>query len=165
MPEVQGMDNASAEVDNWITRKATAEEKFYLDSHLESLKQSTPYLNDVLQRVMTLATALVGVAIISSRESLMPSLMLALTLMGLLSSLAFALYGLYPRSTFYSRHADEIAEFESRVNLHKKRQLELAAGSLFVALVIASFGITIRAMRPSSPTPIQVIVVEGKGKS
>lgn len=129
-----------------VGRTATPEARFYLEWDRESVKQTAPLLNDVLQKLIVLSTALLG-AFASLKELPVPDWGRGAAAVGFLAALAAALLGVYPRGrASVGYDPDEIKAFEDWTVRRKKRSLSLAAAFLLAGLAAGVAGIASRAL-------------------
>lgn len=93
----QGADGPVADGDIPDGVSCTAEESFYLDWAQESYKQVGPFLNDCLQKLITLDVALIGGGLLlGPRDDILPVAARVPPLVLLVLSLACAVIGVRP---------------------------------------------------------------------
>lgn len=152
MPEMREMDNPGpAEVTIggvvYTIRSATPHEVFCATWGRESLKQTTPYLNDFLQKLVTLETALIGGGLL--RNDLMPTPFAIGFLLIAILSLGLALLGLFPQGSSHSGQVEitdaaAVERFEFATIFRKKRWLAMSCVFLVGSVALAAAGVIIK---------------------
>lgn len=129
------------------SRKATDWEKFLLSVGRESFRQTVTSLNDVLQRLIVLDTALLG-GFVGIKELPMPDWARLLAALGFVVSLGLAFFGVYP-AKWGARLNDPVAikEIEVAIANRKAGLLRWSAGSLIAGFVLGLAGIAWRVFQ------------------
>jgi hypothetical protein len=156
MSEVPKVDGSRRTIDDDIVeiggkryklRAATPAEEFYLNWGRESLKSTTPYLNDVLQKIIILTTALIGGGLLSAsakEEVLSPRWRMA-ALCALIASLVTAFWGIYPHGgPKWLSDPDVVRRFEHETIDRKVYWLWWSAVLLILGLGAAVVGLWIK---------------------
>jgi hypothetical protein len=126
------------------SRKATEWESFYRSIGRDSFKNAVPLLNDVLQKLIVLDTALVG-GFVGIKELPIPEWARLLAALGVFISLGFAFYGIYPVS--WEPNLDslrEIHDCEVKISNRKSTYLRCSAIALLVGLALGLAGVACR---------------------
>lgn len=127
-----------------VGRLATPWEEFLLGQARESFKQSVPSLNDVLGKLLTLNTALIGAGIVALKEQILPFWGGVVAIALVLASLGATLAGLFPHSwTVRPNDPDEIYRIERAVAEWKTWCLRLAFGGLGAGLLASLLSLVI----------------------
>lgn len=143
-------DNNSLEVKSY---PLSAKEQFFLTWGLESLKGTVPALNDTLQRIILLDTALIGGGFVVVKEGVLPHWWAIITLLLLISSLTAALWGIFPRGRSVNLlDPEDIQANEYGAINRKTRMLRVSFIALVIALLIAVLSLVGRDA-PGTATP------------
>lgn len=141
----------------------TAEERALYDRAIKSHEQSIPTLNDYLQKLLVLDTALIGGGFVVAKGDVLPYWCGVTVLTLLVASLAFVLYGLLPTMGFVTVHAaggaSAYRKFEVMVMMKKNRAMIGSSGWLILALIVGVGGLMAKGPpQPEEPKPMKVIV-------
>jgi len=127
----------------------SANDKFFLAWGLESLKGSVPALNDSLQKIVVLDTALIGGGLVGVKEGVLLHWWALVTLLILVVSLVAALYGAFPRGRNVNLlDPDDIKNNEYEAINRKYCALRIAFIALAVGLFIAVVSLAFRGPAP-----------------
>lgn len=120
---------------------------FYLEWGRETLKQVIPRLTDSLQRVITLATALLGGSMFFASSDVVPSHFRAAAMILFLASLSMALYGILPYSAPVGLNDPRsVQDFKATVAEFRQRWLWHSVAALWLGLTAGVLGAVIKAM-------------------
>lgn len=120
---------------------ASPEEVFYLEWAQESVKKTTPYLNEFLQKLITLIVALIGAVIVATDKKLIPENWGANSAIVLLLSLVFALVGIWPVDKFLPMNcAKKIERIEEAMVSRKARWVRATLVTVGIALAMIIWG-------------------------
>jgi hypothetical protein len=126
---------------------ADPEDVFYLDWARETYKQSLPRLLDSLQRVITLATALLGGAIFVASAAAVPDWFRVPAMSLFLVSLSVAFYGTMPYSESVELNdPGRVREFKRTVAAFRANALWYASAALWLGLLVGGIGAMLRAI-------------------
>ncbi len=118
----------------------TPSDGFYLDRGQEMRRQTLPLLNDVLQKLIVLNTALLGIFVGIKEIPLSPSMRVA-AIVCFLGSLTLAFFGVYPREwVLVLDDPTGIREQEDASIKTKSSYLRFAAFSLVIGFVFGAIG-------------------------
>lgn len=135
-----------------VCRKPTAEEQAAYESAVKAREQTIPVLNDYLQRLLTLDTALVGGGFLVAKGDVLPYWCGVAVLALLVSSLACAAYGLLPVMGFVRLHAPgglhAYQKWEDGVILKKNQAMVFGSAILVAALVVGVGGLVAKGKPP-----------------
>jgi hypothetical protein len=147
MSQVQYMDNDSAQIDDWKDfdidhpRLANSDEIFYVKWARESIKQTVPYLNDLLQKLITLISALFAASLVAIKENIIDKWFGIGGAFVLLVALGMAITGIWPRTkTLQLDCADQIKLAESNVSNRKSFWVQMTLVFLAISLLVFVFG-------------------------
>lgn len=132
----------------------TYKEEFFLEWGLESLKGTAPAINDALQRIVVLDTALIGGGFVAAKGDVLPFWGAVLTLLVLVVSLVASLWGIYPRGRDVNLlDPDDIQANEYDAINRKARMLRIAFIAIAGAFLVAIASLVIRGPVPQTPMP------------
>lgn len=130
-------------VDSTPTRP---EDVFYLTWGEETAKQTIPRLNDALQRMSTLATAMLGGSLFFVTADVLAAGFRATAMTFFLAALVASFYGLLPKSEVISLgDPAAIRRFKVGVAAHRQKWLSLACLALCAGFGVAVFGAVVKA--------------------
>ena len=125
--------------------KATEEDMFYVALGDEQIKRQIPFLNEVLGRLLTLSTALMGGSIIFLKDSFLAEQFKIPSLIFFLFSLISALVGVIPyQHKIARRHLTIIKQGTNRAAKWKVRSIWISAVFLILGLIGLLIGVTVR---------------------
>lgn len=138
-------------VDPAAVRVGTVEDGLCIDRVAELRKQSIPLLNDTLQKLVVLDTALTGV-FLGLKETPIPAWGRVLAATALTVSLGFAFAGLYPRTR--TVNADTVSAADTQVLARKSSCLYWAAVALVAGLTAGIVGLVAPLAHPAATVVI-----------
>jgi hypothetical protein len=113
----------------------TARERAIWEAGREAAKNTVPTLNDMLGKLVTLDTALIGGGLVVAKGETLPFWVAVAVLVLLLVSLGAALSGLWPRRAVLNLGDLEQIEAFDREVIHRKTDALTCAGIAFAAAV------------------------------
>lgn len=129
---------------------ADPEEVFLLDWGREMQKGTIPRLDEALQRVITLDTALLGGSLYVVSADVMPSSLRAAAMLAFLVSLAAAFRGSLPLAgQMRLNDPNSVREFKEKVAVHRHRWLQRACWLMWGGLALAILGFLCRLLKGS----------------
>jgi hypothetical protein len=141
-------DATGEEAPLWDSRPLTAEEEFFRAWARESPKRNLALVNDLLGRLVTLATTLAGGSAAFLDERMIPPGLRPISVLCFLASLAFALVGVYPRGKDVPDFVEHIEQHLQAALSQKLWWLRRAAYFLvggfavvLIALLVRFFGL------------------------
>jgi hypothetical protein len=135
-------------------------DKFFLTWGPESLKQSVPALNDVLGKLITLNSALIGGGFVGAKGEVLPFGWTVAAIGFLIVSLVASLWGIYPRGWDVNlNNPNEIRAAEYGAIRRKSYCLATAFGALVVAFLLVFAGVIAKGPPAhEEPKPTRVII-------
>ncbi|MFO0937678.1 MAG: hypothetical protein U0798_14320 [Gemmataceae bacterium] len=122
-------------------RLATPDETFYAERGKQYFLQAIPTLNDVLGKLLTLATALAGGGLVIGNGTVISKPVGVVVVFLFIISIVFSLVGLWPNFREMDKFStDEIRNFTRHLIQRKRLMLSLAGICIVTGLVIALIG-------------------------
>lgn len=126
-------------------RFADPDDLFALDWGRETLKQVIPRLNDALQRVSTLATALLGGSLFFATDAVLAPGFRAAAMAFFLAALVTSFIGLLPKSEIVALgDPAAIRRFKTAVAVHRQRWLSVSCVALVIGAGVSVLGAAAR---------------------
>jgi|GEM_PF-6998898 len=130
--------------EGWTVRPITPEEKFYLDLADDAVKQSIPRLNDAINRLITLGSAMAGGSLVFLKDDVCAPWCRFLAAFGFFLALAYAVYASIPSPAQVTCDAPSIKKVFEDVADEKNRRVTISTCLLVAGLAFAILGAFIR---------------------
>ncbi len=136
---------------------ASEEDVFYKEWGKESLKRSLPFVNDVLQRLLTLNTTLIAGSFLLRDDALAAVWRIGAAFC-FLTSLTLCLLGMLPYARAFSVYAPREVQKHTEAALRvKRRWLSAAAFALVLGFLVAIGGLVGRCVHSPQSSAVESI--------
>lgn len=133
------VDLSDYDFDN--ARPATATEEFFVGLAEDAIKRTTPYLNEFLQKLITLNVAIIGASLVAVKERIIGAAFGLPAILFVFVSLGVAIIGVWPRQHILSMYcAASIEEAERTAIQRKSKFIRAALVMLLISIAMLILG-------------------------
>ena len=129
-------------------KSLSGDDRILLQWAEESKKENIAQANDVLAKVLTASTTIVGGGVIFLNENIIHGYLIAVILITFLLAVALALYGIMPyQATVNIKSPTEIKDYKEQALKHKLKYIKMSSLCFIIGLLLASIGVAYKQIQ------------------